>query len=553
MNTGNYTKLELFAKALPPGGIIRLESTDGKLQEFPVQGPYYQWLKIPVEKHTGYQLSCEKCQISLCYLSGCENILEEGVRYLEQEPGSGSFAAPQKASQYNSPIRETYHFSPWKNWLNDPNGLCWFQGYYHMFYQLNPHSQKWSHMYWGHAASKDLVHWTHLPVVLEPQEEILANPLELSGGAFSGSAIVNGDEAIFFLTRSSGPSIDGIQTVQQQWMMKSSDMLHFTDEELIIGEPPQGASFDFRDPKVIRADGRWYMVLGSALNGKAAILLYESGDLRQWDYKGPLLTEQETGIRCFECPDIMELDGKYVVTGALMHHYDPCGRYQMCRYYIGNFKDSIFTQESQGWFDFGGNCYAMQSFCHEGRRINIGWVSDFYGEHLELENGACGSMTLPREMHVKDGKLYLSPVKELECLKREVLYQGHGDTICLHSITPNAYKAELEFLGNIHFSIQLAEHGSARMLLIHDGNGLRLEMQGVKSARATFPADIEKVEKLEIFTDRRTTEIYVNGGEAVGTKLFYDTSDSGCFLLHTDTPEGIKKAEIFRMESIWEK
>ena len=82
MNTGNYTKLELFAKALPPGGIIRLESTDGKLQEFPVQGPYYQWLKIPVEKHTGYQLSCEKCQISLCYLSGCENILEGGVRYL---------------------------------------------------------------------------------------------------------------------------------------------------------------------------------------------------------------------------------------------------------------------------------------------------------------------------------------------------------------------------------------------------------------------------------------------------------------------------------------
>lgn len=551
MNTGNYTKLELFAKALQPGGIIRLVSSSGKLQELPIKNPYYQWIKIPVEKNTSYGLSCERCHISLCYLSGCENILEEGIRYLEQDTESDSFAIAEEAGQYNSPIREMYHFSPWKNWLNDPNGLCWFQGYYHMFYQLNPHSQKWSHMYWGHAASKDLVHWTHLPVVLEPQEEILANPQELSGGAFSGSAIVHGDEAIFFLTRSSGPAIDGTQTIQQQWMMKSSDMLHFTDEKLIIGSPPQGASFDFRDPKVIKAGGMWYMVLGSALEGKAAILLYESDDLENWDYKGPLLVEQETGIRCMECPDIMELDGKYVVTCALMKHYDSCGRYQMCRYYLGDFKDGLFTEEHRGWFDFGGNCYAMQSFCHDGRRINIGWVADFYGEHLELENGACGSMTLPREMHVKNGKLYLSPVKEIESLKGEILYQGHGEPICLKGIAPNAYKAELSFHSDIHFSIQLAEHGNGRMLLIHDGKGLRIEMQGVKSGRAAFPADVERVEKLEIFMDRRTTEIYVNGGEAVGTKLFYDTSDSGCFILHTDTPEGIKKAEIFRMASIW--
>ena len=172
-------------------------------------------------------------------------------------------------------------------------------------------------MYWGHAASKDLIHWTHLPVVLEPQREILDHPGKLAGGAFSGSAVVRGEEVVFFLTRSLGPCNDDENTVQQQWVMRSRDMLHFTQEELVIKEPPQDASYDFRDPKVMWAGGTWYMALGSALEGKAAILLYESEDLIHWDYAGPLLTEKEEGIRCVECPDFIELDGKHLVIGEI--------------------------------------------------------------------------------------------------------------------------------------------------------------------------------------------------------------------------------------------
>ena len=89
----------------------------------------------------------------------------------------------------------------------------------------------------------------------------------------------------------------------------------------------------------------------------------------------------------------------------------------MSRYYVGDFAEGVFTEESRGWFDFSSNCYAMQSFEHEGRRISIGWISDFYGEHLEVENGVCGSMTIPREMHIRDNRLYLTPVKEMEALK----------------------------------------------------------------------------------------------------------------------------------------
>ncbi len=170
-----------------------------------------------------------------------------------------------------------------------------------------------------------------------------------------------------------------------------------------------------------------------------------------------------------------------------------------------------------------------------------------------MENGVCGSMTIPREMHIRDNRLYLTPVKEIETLKSGLLYQGQGEEICLKDITPNTYKAELEFDKDIPFSICLSEHDGSRMLLINDENGLRLKTHGVKSEHITFPADVDRVTKLEIFVDRRTTEIYVNDGEAAGTKLFYDTSDHGCFILHTDTPEWIKRAEVFGMRSIWER
>lgn len=552
MNTGGYTLLEVFARAQHQGGRIQIVSQHGTVRQIPAGSTYYKWLKIPMEPNIEYEISCLDCQVSICYLSGCENILETGVCYLEQERDSGKLVKACQGAQYDSPIREAYHFGPWKNWINDPNGLCWFQGYYHMFYQFHPHGQKWSNMYWGHAVSKDLIYWTHLPVVLEPQKEILEQPQKLVGGAFSGSAVVRGEEVVFYLTRSVGVCTEEEET-QQQWMMRSRDMLHFSEETLIIDEHPEETTFDFRDPKVLKVNGTWYMVLGSAVQGKGAILLYESRDMEHWNYKGPLLVEEEPGIRCFECPDFMELDGKYVAIGAWMKHYDSWGRYQMSRYYVGDFKDGRFIAENSGWFDFGSNCYAMQSFQHQGRMISIGWISDFYGEHIEMENGACGSMTIPREMHVKDNRLYLTPVKEIEMLRDKPLYHGRGESVCLEHIRPNTYGAVLQFNGNPAFSLQLAGCEDKALLLRNDEKGLRLETRGTKTEQIVFQADVEGVDTLEIYVDRRVTEVYVNHGEAVGTKLFYHTSDTGCFKLVTNRPECIEEAKVFSMKSIWEK
>lgn len=555
MNTGKYTCLEILARPLRDGqGIVRLTGREQEGQEQRFQGKYYRHLKFFVEQEREYEIHLENCQVSLCYLSGREDIFEAGVRYLEQNRETGVFEEVRIAEQYDSPIREQYHFGPWKNWINDPNGLCWFKGYYHLFYQFNPHGQEWSSMYWGHAASKDLLHWTHLPIVLGPQEEILRDPENLKGGAFSGCEITQGDTAVFYLTRHLGPWEDCEDTVQRQWRMTSEDMLNFSKEELVIGERPKEASFDFRDPKVIQEGDKWYMVLASAVEGKGAILLYRSEDMVNWTYLGPLLKEEkEDGVRCFECPDFMKLDQKYLALGALMCHEDREGRYQMSKYYIGSFEEERFTVESEGWFDFGSNCYAMQSFEHEGRRINIGWISDFYGEHVKVENGAYGSMTLPREMRIRNQKLYLTPVEEVKALEGETLYEGCGEEIGLEEIAGGAYKASLSFSKDIDFSILLGKDGEKEILFLKDREGARIETKGVKTQGIRFKARVDEIRSLEIYGDRRTMEIYINDGEAVGTKLFYNQSGRGTFILKTDRPREIEKARVCKMKSIWNR
>lgn len=551
MNTGQYTCLEIFAKQTASGGRVRVVSEIQGNQEKEAGSTYYAWLKFCLEPYTDYEIACDNCEVSLCYLSGNENILETGVCNLERTQEGGDFTVQDPAAWYDSPVRETYHFAPWKNWINDPNGLCWFQGYYHMFYQCNPHGQEWSNMYWGHAVSRDLVHWTHLPVVLGPQEEVLAEPETIKGGAFSGCAVAGEEEVVFYLTRHLGPLQDGEDTVEQQWMMKSRDMIHFTQEKCVIASPPDGASFDFRDPKVLKIGDCWYMVLGSAMQGQGAMLLYESKDGEHWEYVHPLLMEEQNQIRCFECPDLMELDGRYLAVGAFMEHHDSCGRYQMSRYYIGNWQNRKLEKVREGWFDFGSNCYAMQSFEHQGRRISIGWISDFYGEHVKCPDGAYGSMTIPRQLHIRNDKLYMTPVQEIAGLKGEVLYQGSKENFTVPKIEGNAYRAEIRFAENTFFTILLGKDEDRTISLVHDANGLRIVTKGVKSEGIEFRADVDEVRALEIYMDRRVVEIYVNEGEAVGTKVFYSTSKEGCFELCAMRAANIVQAELALMQSIW--
>lgn len=544
-DNGEYESVCIFAeKTDDRDGWICLEGPGGKEQQVHMNDDWYRLVQLALPEKGIYRISRKGVSFTQMYLSGGPDLMDRGIRFLDPDSGDEM----ELGKWYDTSVREQYHFNPFMNWVNDPNGLCWFKGYYHLFYQSNPFGQEWNDMYWGHAVSRDLIHWTHMPYVLEPQPDLWRDK-EHKGGAFSGSAQVEGEQMHLYLTRHHGPQEDGEETREWQTEAVCWDGIHVEKERPCITERPEGASFDFRDPKVQRIEGMDYMVLGSSLNGVPSILLYvrENG---AWSFKGPLLQEHEPGIRTFECPDFFELDGKYVAAGAWMCHRDEAGRYQMTRCYTGTFDGGRFKTEHQQWYDFGSNFYAVQSFEHGGRRIAIGWISDFYGEHRVKPTGACGSFSLPRELHMEQGRLFTEPVKECYGLLKERIFAVSGQEVSPVIVPGNSFFVKIKLGDDRDFLVTLAREGDDALYLERKNGVTSLVSTRKEVSEVRFPSDVSTVRYVEIFMDRRVAEVYLNHGEAAGTKLFYQESTRGH--LEADFAAGsLKRLEVWTMESIW--
>ena len=180
-----------------------------------------------------------------------------------------------------------YHLAARAGWMNDPNGLVWFDGWYHAFYQHHPYSTQWGPMHWGHARSKDLVHWEHLPVALAPEGP------EDKDGCFSGSAVVDGDTLALIYTghKFHGDPGNDDNLFQVQCLATSRDGIHFERQGQIIDTP--AGLHHFRDPKVWREGDTWYLIVGSRVGDTGQVRLYSSADLRQWQEEGILGEAQE--------------------------------------------------------------------------------------------------------------------------------------------------------------------------------------------------------------------------------------------------------------------
>lgn len=548
--TGTYQCLEIFAKSLEERtGTIAITDRKGETKEYFAGKWQYRLIKIPLAQNSQYDVKLVDCEVSICYLSESDDILKQGVLFLEWDNGEWN-EIRNLEKWYQTPGREQYHFCPYKNWINDPNGLCWYKGYYHMYYQANPHSQNWDHMYWGHTASKDLVHWVHLPYVLEPQNEILDAP-DRKGGAFSGSAVVLDDRIQFYLTRHLGPPEDSEEeTVQYQTMVDSEDSIHFGEETVIIEKPDESFSYNFRDPKVIWNGGKWQMVIGTRINNIPSVVLYESVNGKKWNYRGVLLEEKTEGVYTFECPDMFLMSGKMIITGAWMFYSDEQRRFQPTYYYIGEYQDGKYNTEQKGLYDFGSNFYAVQSFEHENRRIAIGWVSDFYNEHCPEKNGAYGSMAIPRELFVKEGKLYRRPIREIYQQKGKCFCNVSGQNIRLKQLNKNSYYAQILFLKDTDFEILLGKKENSEIKLVKRKKEICIITKGVKSHYVKFQTEVDVLEKLEIFVDHRLVEVFINDGEEAGTKLFYQEKD-GIFQAEFESEENVTSIEIYEMKGIW--
>ena len=267
--------------------------------------------------------------------------------------------------------------------MNDPNGLLWHKGEYHLFFQHNPHGAKWGHMSWGHAVSSNLLNWSELPVAISEDED---------GAIFSGSAVSDGDEIVAIYTRHT-------DTQQVQCIARSSDNGRtFTkfENNPVLDEGKK----DFRDPKVFRYKDHWIMCVAQPIERQ--ISFYKSFDLVHWQHLsnfGPAAAID--GI--WECPDLfpLEVDGKEV--WVLLVSLNPGGLYGSgTQYFVGDFDGENFSPKystsEPRWLDFGKDNYAGVTINSEpnGHRIFIGWMANWLDVKDHPETSWTCQMTVPR-------------------------------------------------------------------------------------------------------------------------------------------------------------
>jgi sucrose-6-phosphate hydrolase SacC (GH32 family) len=307
----------------------------------------------------------------------------------------------------NEKYRPQFHFTPIRNWMNDPNGLLYYKGKYHLFFQHNPQANVWGNMSWGHAVSTDLYSWKELPVAIN------CTP---TSGIFSGSAVVDFENTSGFGTKEN-PPIVAIYTEHQNDESNQSQCLAYSvDEGLTFtkyeGNPVLDINLpDFRDPKVSWIDGQWIMTL--ALPQEFKISFYSSPNLKEWTHLSDFGPAAEVG-GIWECPDLFQLGDKWVLIVSL----NP-GGFQIgsgTQYFVGqwNGKEFIADDVQTRWIDYGRDNYAGVTFSNapDNKRIFLGWMSNWdYAVKVPTDPWR-SAMTVPRELSLQGNTLVQTPIEK---------------------------------------------------------------------------------------------------------------------------------------------
>ncbi|KQN54368.1 glycoside hydrolase family 32 protein [Erwinia sp. Leaf53] len=439
-------------------------------------------------------------------------------------------ALGEKSQDLNPRWYPHYHLAARAGWMNDPNGLVWFDGWYHAFYQHHPYSVQWGPMHWGHARSRDLLHWEHLPVALAPEGP------EDKDGCFSGSAVVNGDELALIYTghKFHGDASSEDNLYQVQCLATSRDGVHFSRQGQVLDTP--AGMHHFRDPKVWRQDGAWWMVVGARDGDIGQVRLYRSADLREWQDAGVLAVAGEGQGFMWECPDFFTLNDKQMLMfspqGMAADGYARRNLYQSgCL--VGHWlPGEPFAQ--QGAFqelDRGHDFYAPQSFLTpDGRRIIIGWLAMWESPMPEQQDGWAGMLSLPRELSLTaDNRVQMRPAGEVEAMRQQ--WQGWGVNMLNNQQQPVMDHCEsAEVLLQWDRTASSAEqYGIALgegMRLYVDAQAQRLVLErhypqhGLCGQRSVPLGDAGEL-VLRVFFDRSSVEVFVNDGEACLSSRIY--------------------------------
>ncbi|HEM5962607.1 TPA: glycoside hydrolase family 32 protein [Streptococcus suis] len=421
-------------------------------------------------------------------------------------------------------FRPERHFVPEIGWINDPNGFVYFKGEYHLFYQFNPYESVWGPMHWGHAKSKDLVNWEHLPVALAPDKDYDKD------GCFSGSAIVKEDTLWLMYTGNIVNEDGSVRQVQN--MAYSTDGIHFekiaqnpvATEELL---PEEVIANDFRDPKIFEKDGRYYSVVATKhKDGVGCIVLLGSDDLLDWQFESIFLKGQAHQGHVWECPDYFEVDGQeYLIVSPM--------RYQKEDNDFVNINSNIFVTGHVDWdkkvfeadsfkeIDHGHDFYAAQTTeGPEGERVMIAWMHT-WGRPLvtnDLGHKWYGQMTLPRLL--KQGENGLKQVLPAGIL-------NSFDDIEIGQVIQGPSKLSLKLDDSLDLKLGADQdylqfgYDKERQEVYIDRSSLKIQQVGEEEWSTVRRAVTVQATELEVLVDTNCLEIFINDGQETLTSTFY--------------------------------
>jgi beta-fructofuranosidase len=424
----------------------------------------------------------------------------------------------------DDPARPVYHVLPPANWINDPNGPLFHKGYYHLFYQHNPYGDEWGHMHWGHARSKDLAHWEHLPIALWPSKS------KGEDHVFSGSAAIRKDGTPLLFYTSIGD-----KRTPEQWaaIPADDDLITWKKHPAnpILTEAIHGGTkvHEWRDPYVFEVNGKPYMVCGGNLNasqgGQGIVRVYRAEDetLTKWTDLGTLFQHPDAEVKNVECPIFFPLDGRWVLIVSQGQPVD---------WFVGDLdeKSMRFTPRTRGKIDYG-QVYAPSVLLNDpkGRAILWGWVNGFPGG-----KGWRHCLTLPRQLSIGlDGRLKQLPAIEL----RALCDSDEPDRVLQRAGLRGSELLGREWSGaalrlDVTLGLGDARRVGLDLLATDEGTGgvpIRFDGRTLEVADTRVPVALEAGEplRLAIFVDHSIVEVVPLRGESAyiaGTATAVDGS-----------------------------
>ncbi|MFH6603505.1 glycoside hydrolase family 32 protein [Maribacter algicola] len=510
------------------------------------------------------------CFLALLILS-CRN------KKAQKEPTANTI----KVEYYSEPHRPQFHFTPEEKWMNDPNGLVYNDGIFHLFYQYYPEDIVWGPMHWGHATSEDLIHWNHKPIALFPDEH---------GYIFSGSAVLDEQNTSGLGTEDNPPLVaiftyhnsdaekDGRNDYQTQgiaYSLDNGDTWTKYEGNPVIGN--DGIK-DFRDPKVFWHDKtkQWKMLLVAGDH----LQIWSSSNLKEWKKTSEFGKEQGAHGGVWECPDMFELqiEGTDETKWVLLISINPGAPNggSGTQYFIGNFDGNTFTsdQKSNRWIDWGTDNYAGVTYNNapKDERIFIGWMSNWnYANQTPTEKWR-SAMTLPRNLALQkigdNLELISYPIENFEKVvtkgsKKEVVIEpAHKEVVPFKGLqqsdmrfTTSSRDFQLVFKNQNEEKLIMGLDSKVGEFLIDRSRSGKIDFQEDFTNIMTMPADNLPDGEVEfrIVTDRSSVEIFINKGQYSMTAQVFPNTDYDEMVI-TNTSDALMKLNNFgiaEVKGVW--